>query len=492
VIGSFSNFNIRWPRSLDLVFRFLNLTDLSQLISWDLIAVQCFLDTNFNLRYITTAISTLALLAIFSMPYKLGSMFIKSTNDLNVFRMTSLKALIFVMFFCYPYLGAAFLKIFPCRTLYEVEYLLHDFSQECLSTEHTLMLVLGVVMGLGFVGGVPFFFYTCMLRFDLPSVIQEKRLDQRMANLLVYFASQPLIDAPARELARKTISKLLIARMHEHFCGTSPLPCSERGRAIEDFGDAPPSESDEPFAAEDSIAEEAPDDGEAQLSIFWTARPEELNLCGGLNKEEWPGALPATSDLDVEDKMEALLAHAERPEMRVCQYQLEWQVYAGIADDKLLPSQKLERDAIIHIGFLFTGNKPGYWFFEILETLRKLIFVIIPVCFGDAHSQLIASLGMCALYVMVLQGLQPNANQLNRVVKLGFAYMLLLNSFYAWMILAGLVGEETENATSTLFAIMNVLAFLLPAAVALILASQAMLNIYCESQESQAEHKEKP
>ncbi|KAK3233499.1 hypothetical protein CYMTET_56210 [Cymbomonas tetramitiformis] len=476
VVGTFTRLSVEWPKSLANVFTLL---DISNVVRFDTVDLHCYLSLDFNERYVLAIGLACTLVIVFGLPCAICSKCIRNPSDRQVFKLASLKALIFVLFFCYPFLGAELLKVFPCRKLYETTYLMHDFSQECHTAEHTRMMLLGLLVGvIGFICGVPIFFYACMLGFKLPDVLHEKRRALQMANLLVYFASQPLIDARESDLSPEKMGAPLIARMHSHFYGSGGgLSCSDRGAAIEDFGGGcsttslPVPEKDL-GGDEDLSDEESLQGDEDPLTSGKSSRKSALfsygtALCMPTSKHAW--------------KVERLLVLAQQPQMRVWHFTLQWSLFLGTPAEELVHSQKLEQNAIIHIGFLFTSYKPEFWYFEIVETLRKLVFVAIPVFFGSAQSQLLCSLGACATYLTVLQILQPDANSLNRTVKLSYAYMLLLNAFYGWMILAGVVSEGTESTVATTLAVMNILAFTIPFILATILAMHCLKRVYQQS-----------
>ncbi|KAK3267461.1 hypothetical protein CYMTET_23982 [Cymbomonas tetramitiformis] len=122
-----------------------------------------------------------------------------------------------------------------------------------------------------------------------------------------------------------------------------------------------------------------------------------------------------------------------------------------------------------------------YWFFEVLETFRKLIFVAIPVLLDDPRNQLLGSMIVCVVYVACLHCCQPSANWLSRIVKITCAYVLLLNNFYGWMILAAMVNREgNEQELSLSLAIINILAVFGPALVSMYIMYLSLHKLYAQ------------
>eukprot|EP00854_Cymbomonas_tetramitiformis_P028293 gene28293-35048_t len=190
-------------------------------------------------------------------------------------------------------------------------------------------------------------------------------------------------------------------------------------------------------------------------------KDSELALLG----EPSSSAATPRKHLGREAKLAELLEFAKGSEMaQVHHFRLNWQMHRSIRSVELSEMHKQERGAIVHIGFLFAAYKPQYWFFELLETFRKLVFVAIPVLLDDPGNQLLNSMIICLLYVACLHCCQPNSHGLNRAVKITCAYVLLMNNFYAWMMLAGLDDADgNENFFSMGLVIINNFAFFGPA-----------------------------
>ncbi|KAK3258867.1 hypothetical protein CYMTET_32108 [Cymbomonas tetramitiformis] len=365
--------------------------------------------------------------------------------------LVNLKAIIYVLFFFYPFFSGRFLLTFPCRRVYEAMFMLHDLSESCSSDEHIQTVVLGSTLGLAvFITGVPVFFYCCMRHFDLPAILNEKRLDSRIANLLMYFVSQPILDAEPNIITCNHCTDRLVDALHAHF--------------LEEEGAMPPDERSlliEHFAA-----------GGSRGGL----REKVLEFQQQLARAESQSHTAVGQNLSRETKLQRLLVFADTASTVPHFLNLKWRLYSEGARDVLEAAQKREQDAIIHIGFLFTSYHPEYWWFEVFETGRKLLFVAIPVLIEDASVQLLCSLFICSTYISILHGLQPNSNWITRRVKLAFAYMLFLNTCYAWMVVAEMIDVGGDNAASLSLFVMNILAFLVPASLAVAITGYSLLN----------------
>ncbi|KAK3268991.1 hypothetical protein CYMTET_22538 [Cymbomonas tetramitiformis] len=498
VLDSFIKMHIDWPESLREVFSQLN---INEYISLDLAGLQCNLPSNFYQRYYLVVVGILSIIGLFSTLALASNLCIHDPRDQQVFQRITLKAVIFVLFFFYPFFCSRLLLAFPCRKLYETTYLMHDYSEECFTPEHVRLLLVAVVGFFGFVAGVPLFFYCCMLRFKIPAIVQEKRRSIRAANLLLYFASQELLDVPVQMLKGGFLNDRAVDALYTRFIDGSELTPEERLAVMKQCIDQAGHEADDDEHRRDKssngdevvMQENCVYDGEHGLKVAYEPRlspslcklhPEgdarqlELALLSKANDSK---AMPS-KHLVREQQLAELLEFAKGPGVaNVQHFPLKWVMFRTLRSEELTERQVQERDAIVYIGFLFAAYKPQYWFFEILETFRKLIYVAIPVLWDQAHEQLLRSMFVCLLYVACLHFCQPDASGLNQTVKITCAYVLLLDNFYAWMMLAGMVDEEGgEQKLSFALAAINVVAFCGPALISVYVMLLSLRNFYVQ------------
>ncbi|KAK3282620.1 hypothetical protein CYMTET_9652 [Cymbomonas tetramitiformis] len=472
VIGAFRACAVEWPPCLDSVFSVLDFTAWLNINSLD---IQCMMkDRGLHYSTMLTLTGAAMVASFFLVMGVLAEACIRSSDSLKVFRMANLKAVIFTLFLSYPIFAARFLQMIPCRTVYGSSYLLHDFSESCDSTEHIRLLAVNVVLGVGlFICGVPIFFMMCMLRFQLPHILREKRLDAQMSNLLTYVAAQPVLDCASKKLPRvklpDDVIDVIYAHIHDH---SSEHSYVQRCRLIHQCckdaqSHGPTFTTNELFVDEDS--------GAKMTVMSALEEPERTRV-----DEQPPDVMePLHEPSDREAKMTALLAEAIENSHVPRWYHARWTLIHS-AKDRLAPYQDLETAAITSIGFLFTAYKPEYWWFEIWETGRKLLFVAFPVIFGDVEPQLCGTMIVCLAYVATLHFLSPNANPLALSVKLLFAYLLLLNSLYAWMIMGGIVNSK-DSISSICLAVLNIIAFTIPGIFSLVLMALALPKLLPKS-----------
>ncbi|KAK3251779.1 hypothetical protein CYMTET_38891, partial [Cymbomonas tetramitiformis] len=498
VLGSFVEMRIDWPKDLEQALSQLN---INRYLSLDLAGLHCILPSNFYRRYYMVLVTIMSIVSLFGI-LALGSRWcIRESRDQQVFQMITLKAVIFVLFFCYPFFCSRLLLAFPCRRIYEVTYLMHDYSEECFSAAHVQLLVVGGAAGLvGFVFGVPLFFYCCMVRFKIPDIVREKRRDTRAANLLLYFASRDVMDAPLRALGQDSLDDRAVDTLHGFFIRGSELDLGQRLATTKEWIDQSSGggetddckhKGDEGGGGGKGVRTDCLYVGKQWLKVAYEPRSS-MGVCesepeNGTKDSELallgePSSSAATprKHLGREAKLAELLEFAKGSEMaQVHHFRLNWQMHRSIRSVELSEMHKQERGAIVHIGFLFAAYKPQYWFFELLETFRKLVFVAIPVLLDDPGNQLLNSMIICLLYVACLHCCQPNSHGLNRAVKITCAYVLLMNNFYAWMMLAGLDDADgNENFFSMGLVIINNFAFFGPAFLSMYVLVMSLHNLY--------------
>eukprot|EP00854_Cymbomonas_tetramitiformis_P007241 gene7241-8625_t len=505
VLGSFVEMRIDWPKDLE---RALSQLNINRYLSLDLTGFQCRLPSNFYKRYYMVVITIMSIVSLFGI-LALGSRWcIRESRDQQVFKMITLKAVIFVLFFFYPFFCSRLLLAFPCRRIYEITYLMHDYSEECFSAAHVQLLVVGGAAGLaGFVFGVPLFFYCCMVRFKIPDIVREKRRDTRAANLLLYFASRDVMDAPLRALGRDSLDDRAVDTLHEFFICGSELDLGQRLATTKEWIDQSSGggetddckhKGDEGGGGGEAVRTDCLSVGKQWLKVAYEPRssmgvcesePEngtkdsELALLSELSNS----AATPSEHLGREAKLAELMEFAKGPEMeKVDHFQLKWQIHRSIWIRKRTEMRTWERDALVHIGFLFAAYKPEYWFFELLETFRKLVFVAIPVLLDEPGEQLLNSMVVCLLYVACLHCCQPNSSGLNRTVKITCAYVLLMNNFYGWMMLAGLVDAAGEEDSFSMgLVVMNNFAFFGPALVSMFIMLSSLHSMYTQRKRNQ-------
>eukprot|EP00854_Cymbomonas_tetramitiformis_P017662 gene17662-21043_t len=394
-------------------------------------------------------------------------------HNSQVFRTVNFKALIFVLFFLYPIFSAKFLLLFPCRSFYGDVYMLHDLSESCDTSEHARMVLLGSLGGiLLFIGGVPLFFVWCLKHFRIPYLLEEKRSDARISNLLAYFIAQPVLSRPAIELRRDEVDPEVLDIVYSHFICGDAHSLQDRCAALEDY-------------CATAAVQQAPAATAPRLSIDQIVHRNSLfESRVAYVVEGVEGACDSGKmgqDVDHNDravKMSTLLTRARMPSHRYELHSPKWMLWTAIAPGKMRPIHKLECEAITQIGFLFTAYRPECWYFEIVETFRKLAFVALPVLSPDIEFQLFCSMVLCMVNVSGLHFFHPNVSTMNHNIKLFFAYVLTLNCFYGWITLAGMVSEGNETVSATVLALLNILAFTIPGFLSLLLMVMTINSMF--------------
>ncbi|KAK3266922.1 hypothetical protein CYMTET_24482 [Cymbomonas tetramitiformis] len=469
VIGSFRGFDMEWPRSLRNAFALL---DIGQLFSISTLDFQCDLgNQTVHSRYpiwiscVTMVIGALGLMHL--------ATYTSLIHNSQVFRTVNFKALIFVLFFLYPIFSAKFLLLFPCRSFYGDVYMLHDLSESCDTSEHARMVLLGSLGGiLLFIGGVPLFFVWCLKHFRIPYLLEEKRSDARISNLLAYFIAQPVLSRPAIELRRDEVDPEVLDIVYSHFICGDAHSLQDRCAALEDY-------------CATAAVQQAPAATAPRLSIDQIVHRNSLfESRVAYVVEGVEGACDSGKmgqDVDHNDravKMSTLLTRARMPSHRYELHSPKWMLWTAIAPGKMRPIHKLECEAITQIGFLFTAYRPECWYFEIVETFRKLAFVALPVLSPDIEFQLFCSMVLCMVNVSGLHFFHPNVSTMNHNIKLFFAYVLTLNCFYGWITLAGMVSEGNETVSATVLALLNILAFTIPGFLSLLLMVMTINSMF--------------
>ncbi|KAK3256081.1 hypothetical protein CYMTET_34765 [Cymbomonas tetramitiformis] len=466
VIGSYSQFNIDWPKDIDTVTSLVSDDSGASLLSGQYSLqhnLNCELYLDFFDRYYLQLLFSLMILSTFFVMHVASCRFIKDARSLQVFRMVTLKAAIFVFFIVYPMLSVQILRAFPCREINGVAYMVHDLSVECYTTRHAQLLLVGGVCGLAlFICGVPLFFWGCMLAFKVPHVVRQKELDAQMANLLVYFAAQPLIDMPQHELMRRNLDPKSVEMVHAHFRGERLCCDKDRASALQfrytrDKADA--TDTREPCLQSGTLS--SSDHYEFKVAYVDPVPPGEryttdIDHLIEPAKNGHPDLQP--NECSQADMLLEYMAKQPNTEMR--HFTSHWRL--SLDRSEYLPATlKMERDAIIYIGFLFAAYRPEYWYFEIIETVRKLLFVSIPVLCDEIKLQLLLSGIVCIGYLSLLIHCKPNSSDLTHFVKLCHTYTLILYNMYGWMMLANVVDDSGANTTAG-----SVLAALLALAIA--------------------------
>ncbi|KAK3267834.1 hypothetical protein CYMTET_23634 [Cymbomonas tetramitiformis] len=443
VFGNFAQFTVQWPASLSGVIAALNLSaffsldipDINMTCGWAEIVRS---DAGFYQSYVWWMVSAGIVAASFCLLHLASAWFIKLERNLTMFRMLNRKGIILVMFVLYPVFSEKFLMVFPCRSIYGVSYLMNDYSVECYTSEHIQLLLLGSVLGFaGFILGVPLFYFYMMALFEIPAIVREKQRDAQISNLLLYFAAQPLLESTERSRACKNLDPSLINNVYIHFMGEgSAAVYTERSNVIhEHFGAETSSHKEQGFkvygdplslggVTHDASAEQSKDarvrdeaegtsremelmgneigaekllvgDGECGLVVSYDAANDNKS-----NKDELPTAamLDKTAQGDTSNsdggaalarRLDMLISYSkDSPDLQEIRcFKPQWTMHDGAEAAELLLLHKQEREALIHIGFLFESYQPAYWYFEILEMLRKLIHVAIPVLVHDLGYQ---------------------------------------------------------------------------------------------------------
>ncbi|KAK3235846.1 hypothetical protein CYMTET_53979 [Cymbomonas tetramitiformis] len=360
VIGSFRLFSLSWPVSLSSVFTWL---DFMAHLSINMLDMQCDVgQQTVHSRYPGWVVAACLLAGFFLLLH--FATFVLPFHDGKMFRMVNLKAVIFVLFFCYPFFSAKFLLIMPCRSVYETMYVLHDLSQSCETRAHTHMTIFGAVAGIGmWICGVPYFFYCCMQRFQVPHLLAKKRVDTQLANLVVYFAAQPLLDRPETNMGQDRLDVALLDCMYGHFHLRQRIHESKRWDMLQKYcsGFSLP-------AVRYEYVNELFTSSEGKIGMII----ESVTNGGVRALTDDPVVSKEVDTLDRAEKIHTLAGYAKGRAVKQI-YCPKWTLWAATDKEDLLPEQKLEAEAIIHIGFLFTAYRPEYWYFELLETARKLI-----------------------------------------------------------------------------------------------------------------------
>ncbi|KAK3258340.1 hypothetical protein CYMTET_32609, partial [Cymbomonas tetramitiformis] len=433
VLSSFIMMRVEWPKSLVNVFSHLNIDGY---LALDFTGLYCELSPDFYHRYYIIITMIISIVSFFGILALSSKRCIRDPRDLKVFHMVTLKAVILVLFFCYPFFCSKLLLAFPCRVLqgmfgsgllqgplyyvetgwvewgtrrlrpssprnapsqhnapallcvanpsteqqpgfsklYEITYLMHDFNEECFTAAHVRLLGIGGVVGLvGFVLGVPLFFYYCMVHFKIPEIVRSKRRNMRAANLLLYFAAQDVLSAP-QTLGRDLLDDHMVDALHRFLVAGKELALGERlataKRCIDErrVGDE---------GGEDGGGDEANEVRTERLyvckqwlKVAYEPRPL-MSVCesdpkgGGRDSElallddPRDSAGRPSKRLDQEVKVAELLEFAKGPEMaEVRHFRLKWEMHHKMRSVELTEAQTWERDAIVHIGFLFAANKP--------------------------------------------------------------------------------------------------------------------------------------
>ncbi|KAK3267954.1 hypothetical protein CYMTET_23519 [Cymbomonas tetramitiformis] len=438
----------------------------------------------------------------------------------QVFRTLTLKGVIYVLFFSYPYFSSRFLVAFPCVDIYGVSYMTYDLETECYTPEHATLLIAATVGGLLiFILGVPMFFMKCMLRFQIPYIARKKEESVWLANLLVHFSSQPLVDKPLKEVVQGALEPDLIDTMHANFYDGDKWTYAERTKALDErlgtgakdpadehLGTGAKDPADERLGtgakdtadkhlgtgAKDTADEDAADiccsfapvNNEFHLQVAHALRQVRLVESGSKQSAKLEGAkavpkCKSQHDCNYHKKLELLLEYARYKEFEQAlmpYFHSTWNLNAA-SQGALDRDEQIEQDAIIEIGFLFTAYRPRYWYFEVVETVRKLCFVAIPVMFHDVRTQLMASLVLCICFVMGTHWVPSNSSKLTRIVKIYIGYILLMNNIFGWMMLAEVVGNSNDTTVCMLVLIMNIVIVAVPGLICVLLFGRMLFQM---------------
>ncbi|KAK3265224.1 hypothetical protein CYMTET_26085 [Cymbomonas tetramitiformis] len=341
------------------------------------------------------------------------------------------------------------------RSIYEDIYLLHDLATKCYTDEYQRLFGFAFLAVLVFIVGVPLFFLRTMLTAELPRLLLEKRKDARLANLVFHFSSDLVVEKVPVDSAREMLTGGLIDTMYAHYVSGLPMTYTEKALAL----DNELKESSPDVIVNDLYEDHVTDSSTLRLDIACVQTAEDASR---------PKALPPPCDgASREKQMESLLGHARRIKMYP-QYALRWMARPMPKDGRPLPPlHLLEREAIMKAGFLFTPYRPEYWYFEVVESIRKLLLVCVQVLCADVRNQLTLTMCICASYLSCLHLIRPHANPLTRTVYVTYAYVLAINTFYAWILEAEMINssEAVQACMEAILAALNVVVFIVPGIV---------------------------
>ncbi|KAK3257484.1 hypothetical protein CYMTET_33430, partial [Cymbomonas tetramitiformis] len=501
VVGSYGQMNIDWPGNIDAVV--VPLSESSSFGSTSLHNLYCKFPSiaGFFSRYYFNLFLVLAIVATFLLLYVAAGGFLKAARHLQVFRMVTLKAIILVLFCIYPLFSFRLMLVFPCRKIYNISYLVHDMSVQCFTMQHTRALLVGLVCGVVlFICGVPFFFWRCMSAFKVPYIVRQKELDVRMKNLLVYFLSQPVIDRPQYDVAYQDLDPALVDIMHAHFHDKScssylerysamhpHSSCAEKGDArgldaLRHVADGAVSCGTLSSSDQHELKVLYADQGTAAADVCTQGAGVSTHIAKSGNQEarnlsqETRNLSQEARNLSQEAKVRMLLEYAAgNTNLNVCHFSCQWWLHLEEPYDSLHATRKLEHDAIVHIGFLFAAYRPELYYFEIIESIRKFLLVIVPVVFDDIRLQLLSSALVCISHLVALHHLKPNSNYLTHLVNLWNVHVLLLYNLYGWCMLVDLIADDgTDTNGGTIVAASIVIAIGIPGLVSAALMVQSL------------------
>ncbi|KAK3253622.1 hypothetical protein CYMTET_37132 [Cymbomonas tetramitiformis] len=445
--------------------------------------------------YIINMAYVLGIPSVFIVLYWVGHRAIKHHREYKMFTMASIKSLVFTLFVMYPFCSANFLTVFPCRNIYGTYYMIYHPEEPCFTTKHVQFMLLNSTCGvLLFIIGVPTFFMCCLSHFQLPRIAKEKEQNALLLSLVIQFSSQQSLSLDCRKSDNEVDGKILNNMYSALFPTHTKLK------------DLPPEKTCKTASSNNINGDGDTEDGQMSLSqqrkhpadshlrahadppntvpLATVAESPEQNANRSID-EPIISPSPRISSANIRGNYQedndiliktALVEYAKSIRLQIY-VPIQWQMYPDICKDNLSQMQQLERDAITYMSFLFAAYHPRYWYFEVIDTFRKLILISVPVLVNDNRAvQLITSVFVCTTYLLILIALQPIANTINYRVRVLFSCLLLMNLQYAMFLSAEMV--DTGHITVTLMVLMNVGAFTGPCFLSLYLIGSGLHSMY--------------
>ncbi|KAK3232685.1 hypothetical protein CYMTET_56971 [Cymbomonas tetramitiformis] len=410
VLNCFATYKVDWPDGLMYIFNFV---DINAFFSMKLLSISfCNLliqNNSMHAWYIINMVHALGIPIIFIALYSVGHHAIKHPQECKMFKMASIKSLMFTLFAMYPFCSANFLTVFSCRNIYGTYYMIYHPEETCFNTKHVhFMVLINSTFGLLlFIIGVPTFFMYCLSHFQLPHIAKEKEQNALLLSLAVQFSSQRSLSLDCRksdsELDEKTLNDMYSALIPTHAKLRDYFPPEQTYKNASSNninGDGNDGDGDELMVtkmgdAQQGCVPQCTHPADSHMGAHVDPLNTVLRTTSAENSEQNANSIDAPiippsaiiSDADIQGYSkadhvilitEALVAYAKSIRLQI-HVPIQWQMYPDVGKDNLSQLQQLERDAITHSSFLFAAYHPRYWYFEVIDTFRKLILIAVPV-----------------------------------------------------------------------------------------------------------------
>ncbi|KAK3280126.1 hypothetical protein CYMTET_12021 [Cymbomonas tetramitiformis] len=457
-------YDIEWPSVMESLFAFTRLVTLA---FPELPAVSClFRGVNYYTSFLIWMFSPL----VFALSLKLTHTFIfpvlmRDPVAIKLSRHCALKLQMFLNYLLYIPLSQQCIMVFSCKEIYGAHYLTADLNIQCYTEQHYGYMLLGAVCFIVYPLGIPASYVLMLRQFQVPQLYRQKydkavlhEVGERFASEhLLGMASSPDVMVWTREQLEVMYDRLLVSRTAEYVIHNqstkADLVRSKTRReskvqarvgktnsfsSFSNLGKMTRPDSFSSFAGSSSADRSS---RQVQFSgtqeVFLSAPSMRYSLesipddgADTKNVSMDTGDAADSESLSIDEMKARIICAAKRNVQLTEAVQVTWSMPSGIAMEELSQEQRLEKKALLSVSFLFSAYKPRFWWWEIVECVRKFVLTcaMMFIAPGTDH-QIICSCLINFVMVCMYMLIQPNASVPSLYMKI-FVSIILFYSFF--------------------------------------------------------------